>query len=73
MLWNLSVISEIVIKMFRTKAHLTRHSLIHSGIKPFICDFNYCQKKFSLKSNLNKHMKRRLGLKQFICNQNECD
>uniref|UniRef100_T1IHY5 C2H2-type domain-containing protein n=1 Tax=Strigamia maritima TaxID=126957 RepID=T1IHY5_STRMM len=42
-------------RKFKTKHHLVRHSIIHSGLKPYSCD--YCPYTCNVKGNINKHMK----------------
>ena len=41
-------------KRFKQKSHLTAHSLIHTGEKPFACKI--CNKRFTQRSNLKTHM-----------------
>lgn len=42
-------------RKFKTKYHLIRHSVIHSGEKPFACP--HCPYTCNVKGNINKHMK----------------
>ena len=42
-------------KQFSTKEKLSRHALIHSGIKPFAC--HHCAKAFNRKDKLNEHIR----------------
>ena len=43
----------ICLKSFRTRSHLNRHSLIHTGAKPYACDI--CGKCFNQKSSVKSH------------------
>ncbi len=54
-------------QIFTQKCNLKTHSLIHSQIKAFICNYNECKQKFSHKWSLNKHMQ------TFKCNYNKCE
>ena len=41
-------------KVFRQKGNFQRHMLIHSGLKPFVCE--QCFKPFRLKQHLMAHV-----------------
>ncbi|XP_052251467.1 early growth response protein 1-like isoform X7 [Dreissena polymorpha] len=41
-------------KHFSTRQSLQRHSVIHTGEKPFSC--HICQRRFNQKSNLRTHL-----------------
>lgn len=56
---------EICHKQFSSKTHLRRHSLIHSGVKPFAC--NVCTKKFYRPDHLKVHMKTHSRVKEYEC------
>lgn len=50
-------------RRFKTRFHLRRHSLVHTGEKPFKC--MYCAYSCNVKGNINKHVKMVHGIKDF--------
>jgi uncharacterized Zn-finger protein len=51
--------------IFKDKNKLKRHSIIHSGEKPWACDV--CGKKFGLEFNMKIHRRIHTGEKPFVC------
>ena len=50
------------------------HKRIHSAEKPFICDFNGCNKKYIIKSHLNAHKNAvHLKINYIGCYFNNCN
>lgn len=52
-------------KRFTFRSNLTRHSMIHSGVRNHEC--LQCGKKFNQKGNLNQHMLTHRGEKNYVC------
>ncbi|KAF8165557.1 hypothetical protein B0H34DRAFT_243418 [Crassisporium funariophilum] len=57
-------------KSFGRKGDLTRHKLLHDGIKPHVCD--ECEKAFSQYSGLKTHRNVHTKVKPFVCGFNAC-
>lgn len=57
-------------KPFRKNQHLKSHEYEHTGIKPFLCHHEGCDKRFFVPSKLKRHMKIHLGYK---CDVDNCD
>ncbi|ENN77393.1 hypothetical protein YQE_06218, partial [Dendroctonus ponderosae] len=51
---------------FTTSSSLTKHKRIHSGEKPYECEF--CKMKFSRSGILTRHRRIHTGEKPYICN-----
>ncbi|XP_067007822.2 zinc finger protein 124 isoform X2 [Anabrus simplex] len=56
---------EICSKVFRSKAHLARHCIVHSGAKPFLCEV--CGTGYGQKSSLKLHVLSHAGLNPHKC------
>lgn len=57
-------------KAFTTKFSLQRHQSIHTGDKPFGCQ--YCGKKFSLAQSMKEHLFSHTKERPYICGINDC-
>ena len=60
-----SFICDICQKAFVENSKLRRHMLVHTGERPFKCEWPGCGKKFSLDFNLKTHMRIHTGDKPY--------
>ena len=56
----------------KSSSSLDDHSRIHTGEKPFKCDYKDCDKSFKTKGGLVKHQRLHTGEKNFVCKYKDC-
>ena len=54
-------------RKFRGNSYLESHERIHTGEKPFKCQYDECGKSFKVKCNLRKHERIHTGERPFEC------
>jgi len=59
-------------KRFLDSSKLKRHSLTHTGERPYLCPFEGCGKRFSLDFNLRSHMRTHTGERPYVCSFSGC-
>lgn len=60
-------------KTFNSKGLLRVHTYVHTGEKPYQCEFEGCNKWFRSKPQRIEHMRSHTGIKPFKCPAEGCD
>lgn len=62
-----SIRCDICNRVFPREKSLQAHKRIHTGEKPYICDYPLCGKAFTQSGQLKTHQRLHTGEKPFIC------
>jgi len=68
-----SIRCDICNRVFPREKSLQAHKRIHTGEKPYICDYPLCGKAFTQSGQLKTHQRLHTGEKPFICTVAGCN
>lgn len=59
-------------RVFPRDKSLNAHERIHTGLRPYVCDFPGCTRAFTQSGQLKTHQRLHTGEKPFICSVENC-
>ena len=54
-------------KSYSKMSHLRKHELIHTGVRPYLCNWPGCEWKFTRSDELTRHYRKHTGYRPFQC------